>query len=237
MIAGGAALSNETRAAWAKVSSATLAEGYGLAEASPVVCCAALRLPSKPLSIGQPLPGTDIRFMDLEKNEFAPIGERGELQVRGPQVMLGYYDNPDATRDAFMDGWLRTGDVGLIDEDGFVFLVDRIKDLIICSGFNVYPRTIEEALSQHPAVEENNVIGVPDEYRGEAPVAFVKLREGQTATEQELKKFLTDKLNKIEMPKEIIFKDQLPKTLIGKLSKKELREEYAQRKETRREPS
>ena len=237
VIAGGAALSNETRAAWAKVSSATLAEGYGLAEASPVVCCAALRLPSKPLSIGQPLPGTDIRFMDLEKNEFAPIGERGELQVRGPQVMLGYYDNPDATRDAFMDGWLRTGDVGLIDEDGFVFLVDRIKDLIICSGFNVYPRTIEEALSQHPAVEENNVIGVPDEYRGEAPVAFVKLREGQTATEQELKKFLTDKLNKIEMPKEIIFKDQLPKTLIGKLSKKELREEYAQRKETRREPS
>jgi long-chain acyl-CoA synthetase len=232
VIAGGAALSNETRAAWAKVSSATLAEGYGLTEASPVVCCAALRLPSKPLSIGQPLPGTDIRFMDLEKNEVAPLGERGELQVRGPQVMLGYYDNPDATHDAFMDGWLRTGDVGFIDDDGFVFLVDRIKDLIICSGFNVYPRTIEEALSQHPAVEENNVIGVPDEYRGEAPVAFVKLREGQTATEQELKKFLTDRLNKIEMPKEIIFKDELPKTLIGKLSKKELREDYKGRRKS-----
>ena len=138
--------------------------------------------------------------------------------------MLGYFDNPEATEDAFMDGWLRTGDVGYVDEDGYVFLVDRIKDLIICSGFNVYPRTIEEALMAHPAVEETNVIGVPDEYRGEAPVAFVKLRDGQTATEAELKNFLGERLNKLEMPREIIFKDQLPKTLIGKLSKKELRD-------------
>jgi long-chain acyl-CoA synthetase len=237
VISGGAPLPNETRAAWAKVSTALLAEGYGLTEASPVVCCAALRVPSKPMSIGQPLPGTDIRFMDIDKHELAPLGERGELQVKGPQVMLGYYENPEASKDAFMDGWLRTGDVGMIDSDGYVFLVDRIKDLIICSGFNVYPRTIEEALSEHSAVDENNVIGVPDEYRGEAPVAFVKLREGQTVTEQELKKFLADKLNKLEMPKEIIFKDQLPKTLIGKLSKKELREEYAQRKETKSEPA
>ena len=127
-----------------------------------------------------------------------------------------------------MDGWLRTGDVGHMDEDGYVFLVDRIKDLIICSGFNVYPRTIEEALMTHEAVEETNVIGVPDEYRGEAPVAYVKLKAGQSATEDALKKFLAERLNKIEMPKEIIFKDALPKTLIGKLSKKELREEYAQ---------
>jgi long-chain acyl-CoA synthetase len=151
--------------------------------------------------------------------------------------MVGYYNNPEATQEAFLDGWLRTGDIGYLDEDGYLFLVDRIKDLIICSGFNVYPRTIEEALSHHPAVEENNVIGVPDAYRGEAPVAFVKLREGKTATEAELKKFLADQLNKIEMPKEIIFKDQLPKTLIGKLSKKELRAEYAARKETKSEPA
>ncbi len=160
-----------------------------------------------------------------------PLGERGELQVKGPQVMLGYYNDPDATRNAFMDGWLRTGDVGILDEDGYVFLVDRIKDLILCSGFNVYPRTIEEAAMHHPAVEEVNVIGVPDEYRGEAPVAFVKLKEGQSLTDAELKKFLGETLNKIEMPKEIIFKDQLPKTLIGKLSKKELREEYAARED------
>jgi len=212
------------------VSNSLLAEGYGLTEASPVVCCAALRVPSKPLSIGQPLPGTDIRFVNIETGEPVALGERGELQVKGPQVMLGYYNNPEATRDAFMDGWLRTGDVGYVDSDGYVFLVDRIKDLIICSGFNVYPRTIEEAMLHHPAVDEVNVIGVPDEYRGEAPVAFVKLKPEQQTTEAELKKFLAETLNKIEMPKEIIFKDQLPKTLIGKLSKKELREEYAQRK-------
>lgn len=226
-ISGGAPLSDEVRHNWSKVSTALLAEGYGLTEASPVVCCAALRVPSKPMSIGQPLPGTDIRFVDIETGREVPLGERGELQVKGPQVMLGYYDNPEATKDAFMDGWLRTGDVGFIDGDGYVFLVDRIKDLIICSGFNVYPRNIEEVIMHHPAVEEVNVIGVPDEYRGEAPVAFVKLKPEQKTTEAELKKFLADKLNKIEMPKEIVFKDQLPKTLIGKLSKKELREEYA----------
>jgi long-chain acyl-CoA synthetase len=236
-ISGGAALSNEVRSAFSKVGKALLAEGYGLTEASPVVCCAALRVPSKPMSIGQPLPATDIRFVDLETGQPVPLGERGELQVRGPQVMLGYYDNPEATRDAFMDGWLRTGDVGYLDADGYVFLVDRIKDLIICSGFNVYPRTIEEALAEHPAVEENNVIGVPDQYRGEAPVAFVKLKTGATATEDELKKFLAERLNKLEMPREIIFKDALPKTLIGKLSKKELRQEYAEMKERKSEPA
>ncbi len=230
-ISGGAALPDEVRAAFARKSSKTiLAEGYGLTEASPVVCCAALRVPSKPLSIGLPLPGTDIRFVDVDSGEVVGIGQDGELQVKGPQVMAGYYENAEASSEAFMDGWLRTGDVGHMDQDGYVFLVDRIKDLIICSGFNVYPRTIEEALMTHEAVEETNVIGVPDQYRGEAPVAYVKLKEGQSATEESLKAFLKDKLNKIEMPKEIIFKDALPKTLIGKLSKKELREEYAQMK-------
>ncbi|MHB1110067.1 MAG: long-chain-fatty-acid--CoA ligase [Devosia sp.] len=237
VISGGAALPNETRAAFAKVGKALLAEGYGLTEASPVVCCAALRVPSKPMSIGQPVPATDIRFVDIDTGKPVPLGERGELQVKGPQVMLGYYNNPEATKDAFVDGWLRTGDVGYVDADGYVFLVDRIKDLIICSGFNVYPRAIEEVLSEHPAVDENNVIGVPDEYRGEAPVAFVKLRTGATATEDELKKFLAKKLNKLEMPREIIFKDALPKTLIGKLSKKELRQEYSEMKERKSEPA
>ena len=229
-ISGGAALPDEVRNAFAKKSKAILAEGYGLTEASPVVCCAALRVASKPMSIGLPLPGTDIRFVDVDKHQEVGIGENGELQVKGAQVMAGYYNNPEASEEAFDDGWLRTGDVGHVDEDGYVFLVDRIKDLIICSGFNVYPRTIEEALMTHEAVEETNVIGVPDDYRGEAPVAYVKLREGKTVSETDLKHFLAEKLNKIEMPKEIIFKDALPKTLIGKLSKKELREEYAQKK-------
>lgn len=228
-ISGGAALPDEVRNAFAKKSSkAILAEGYGLTETSPVVCCAALRKPSKPMSIGLPLPGTDIRFVDVDSGKVVGIGEDGELQVKGPQVMAGYYENAEASKDVFMDGWLRTGDVGHMDEDGYVFLVDRIKDLIICSGFNVYPRTIEEALMAHEAVEEVNVIGVPDDYRGEAPIAFIKLKSGKSATEGDLKSFLTGTLNKIEMPREIIFKDALPKTLIGKLSKKELREEYAE---------
>ena len=227
-ISGGAALPDEVRASFAKKSKALLAEGYGLTEASPVVCCAALRVPSKPMSIGMPLPGTDIRFVDIDTGQPVGIGRDGELQVKGAQVMSGYANNTEESEKAFMDGWLRTGDVGHMDEDGYVFLVDRIKDLIICSGFNVYPRTIEEALMTHEAVEETNVIGVPDQYRGEAPVAFVKLKPGQTVSEHDLKHYLAERLNKIEMPKEIIFKDALPKTLIGKLSKKELREEYAQ---------
>ncbi len=231
-VSGGAPLSDEVRANWSKVSRSLLAEGYGLTECSPVVCCAALVVPSKPLSIGQPLPATDIRFVDVETGSVVPLGERGELQVKGPQVMMGYYNDPEATRNAFMDGWLRTGDVGYMDEDGYVFLVDRIKDLIICSGFNVYPRVIEEALMHHPAVEETNVIGVPDEYRGEAPVAYVKLKQGHSVTDSQLKDFLGETLNKIEMPKEIIFKDELPKTLIGKLSKKELREDYKGRRKS-----
>ena len=237
VISGGAALPNEARGQFAKVSKAILAEGYGLTEASPVVCCAALRVPSKPMSIGLPVPATDIRFVDIETMQPAKLGERGELQVKGPQVMLGYYGNPEATKDAFMDGWLRTGDVGYIDNDGYVFLVDRIKDLIISSGFNIYPRTIEEALIANPAVDEANVIGVQDEYRGEAAVAFVKLKTGQTISESELKKFIGERVNKLEMPREIIFKDQLPKTLIGKLSKKELREEYQAMKGRKSEPA
>ena len=228
-ISGGAALPDEVRHAFGKKNRATiLAEGYGLTEASPVVCCAALRVPSKPMSIGMPLPGTDIRFVDIDTGQPVGIGRDGELQVKGAQVMSGYANNTEESEKAFMDGWLRTGDVGHMDEDGYVFLVDRIKDLIICSGFNVYPRTIEEALMTHEAVEETNVIGVPDQYRGEAPVAFVKLKPGQTVSEHDLKHYLAERLNKIEMPKEIIFKDALPKTLIGKLSKKELRTEYAE---------
>ncbi|MCS6761065.1 MAG: long-chain fatty acid--CoA ligase [Candidatus Devosia symbiotica] len=230
VISGGAALPNEVRTAFAIKSKAVLAEGYGLTEAGPVVCCAALRVASKPMSIGLPLPSTDICFVNLETGKPVAIGENGELQVKGAQVMLGYYNDPEATEQAFMDGWLRTGDIGHMDDDGYVFLVDRIKDLIICSGFNVYPRTIEEALMTHTAVEETNVIGVPDDYRGEAPIAFVKLRDGQVVTADELKTFLSERISKIEMPREIIFKDALPKTLIGKLSKKELREEYAQSK-------
>lgn len=232
LVSGGAALPNDLRRTFAEVSDALLAEGYGLTEASPVVCCAALRVPSKPMSIGQPIPGTDIRFVDIEHpTKAVPQGERGELQVKGPQVMLGYYKDDERTKSAFIDGWLRTGDVGYMDEEGYVFLVDRIKDLIISSGFNIYPRTIEEALNSHPMVDECNVIGVPDDYRGEVPVAFVKRKESSEISEDELKTYLSDHIAKIEMPAAIIFKSQLPKTLVGKLSKNDLRAEYAKMKE------
>jgi long-chain acyl-CoA synthetase len=235
VVSGGAPLSSEIRAAWEKNATARLAEGYGLTEASPVVCCAALRVESKPMSIGLPLPATDIRLVDPDTGKVVGIGERGELQVKGPQVMLGYYNDPDATRGAFDHGWLHSGDVATMDSDGYVFIVDRIKDLIINSGFNVYPRVIEEAVLTHPAVEETTVIGVPDERRGEVPVAFVKLHTGQTVTAEALLEFLDNILNRQEMPREIIFKDALPKTLIGKLSKKELREEYKATKGNHRE--
>ncbi|WP_196260579.1 long-chain-fatty-acid--CoA ligase [Pelagibacterium limicola] len=231
-ISGGAGLPNETRDAFALKSKALLAEGYGLTETSPVVACAALRKPSKRGSIGLPLPGTDVRFVSLEDPETeVPLGERGELAVKGPQVMLGYYENEEATREVFTaNGYLRTADVGYMDEDGYLFLVDRIKDLIICSGFNVYPRAIEDAIYRHPAVDETNVIGVKDDYRGEAPIAYVKLKQGETLDEDTLMAFLKEQLSKLEMPREIIFRDELPKTMIGKLSKKDLREDYERTK-------
>ena len=143
--------------------------------------------------------------------------------------MSGYWQRPEETDQTLRDGWLRTGDVGYMDEEGHLFLVDRIKDLILCSGYNVYPRTIEEAINLHPAVSEVTVIGIPDDYRGEAPKAFVRLQDGMTLTETELLDFLADKLSVIERPSMIEFRAELPKTMIGKLSKKELVEEETQR--------
>jgi long-chain acyl-CoA synthetase len=144
--------------------------------------------------------------------------------------MKGYWNKPQETAAAFIGEFLRTGDVAYMDDDGFAYIVDRIKDLILCSGFNVYPRRIEEAIQEHPAVDEVTVIGIPDKYRGEAPKAFVKLRQGERVTAEEMIEFLTERISKIEMPAEIEFREALPKTSIGKLSKKELvAEEKARR--------
>ncbi len=160
-----------------------------------------------------------------------PPFERGEVCVRGPQVMPGYWNRPEETAAVFVDGALRTGDIGYLDADGYLYLVDRIKDVIFCGGYNVYPRVLEDALYQHPAVLEATVIGVPDVYRGQAPKAFVVLRPGHSATGEALRAFLTDHLSKIELPKSVEIRDSLPKTLIGKLSKKELVAEEAARPE------
>ncbi|WP_127142549.1 AMP-binding protein [Pelagibacterium montanilacus] len=230
-VSGGAALPEAVRKAYGKINSGALKEGYGLTEASPVAICTHIDKPDKQGSIGQPIPGTDIVLVDVDDpaRKVGP-GEKGEITIRGPQVMVGYYDNDEANRTAFTpEGYLRTGDVAQMDEEGYIFIVDRTKDLIICSGFNVYPRAIEDAIYNHEAVEETSVIGVTDEYRGEAPIAYVKLKSGTSLDEKTLLAFLKDRLSKLEMPREIIFRDELPKTMIGKLSKKDLREDYDQR--------
>jgi long-chain acyl-CoA synthetase len=210
-------------------SGCALVEGYGLSETSPVATANPLVGVNKPGSIGLPIPATrlSIRSLDNPAKEVA-LGETGEICIAGPQVMKGYWRRPKETADTMVGEFFRTGDVGYMDAEGFTFIVDRIKDIIICSGFNVYPRRIEEAIYEFPAVQEVTVLGIPDSYRGEAPKAFVKLREGMQATTTDIMKFLENKLSKIEMPAAIEFRDELPKTLIGKLSKKELRAEMKQ---------
>jgi len=229
-LSGGAPLPVEVKLRFEAASGASVIEGYGLSEASPVLT--ANPVEGEPISgsIGLPLPATLISLRDIEDptREVAQ-GERGELCAKGPQIMKGYWKKAAETEKQFVGDFLRTGDVAIMDEHGFFSIVDRIKDLIICSGYNVYPRRIEEAIYQHPAVEEVTVIGIPDEYRGEAPKAFIKLKSGMAATTGDIFKHLEPKISKIEMPIQIEFRDSLPKTMIGKLSKKELAAEEAKR--------
>jgi long-chain acyl-CoA synthetase len=229
-LSGGAPLPIEVKQTFEKLTGSKLVEGYGLSEASPIVTANPLDGPVKEGSIGQPIPGTivSLRALDDPSRE-VPLGEKGEICVKGPQVMKGYWNRPDETADQFVGDYLRTGDVGIMDEEGFFFIVDRIKDLIICSGYNVYPRRIEEAIYEHPAVEEVTVIGIKDQYRGEAPKAFIKLKAGAQVTTEMILKHLESKISRIELPSEIEFREALPKTMIGKLSKKELKAEEAKR--------
>jgi long-chain acyl-CoA synthetase len=231
-LSGGAALPMEVKQRFEALTGCKLVEGYGLSEASPVVTANPPDGPVVEGSIGQPLPQTIVSLRDLsDPTREVPVGERGEVCIRGPQVMKGYWKKPEETAGQFVGPFLRTGDVGIMDERGFIRIVDRIKDLIICSGYNVYPRRIEEALYEHPAVEEVTVIGIKDKYRGEAPKAFIKLKSGAKMTVEDVLKHLEPKISKIEMPSEIEFRDVLPKTMIGKLSKKELKQEEAKRQQ------
>ena len=229
-ISGGAPLPLEIKQRFEALTGCHVCEGYGLSEASPVLTCNPVHGLVVPGSIGPPVPGTVISLRDLEDpSKEVPRGERGELCASGPQVMKGYWNKPAETEQQFLGKFLRTGDVAIMDQYGFFSIVDRIKDLIICSGFNVYPRRIEEAIYQHPSVAEVTVIGIKDTYRGEAPKAFIKLKPGMTATAADILKHLEPKISKIEMPAAIEFRDELPKTMIGKLSKKELAAEEAKR--------
>jgi long-chain acyl-CoA synthetase len=225
-ISGGAPLPIDVKEKFERLTGCKVVEGYGLTEASPSVTCNPVEGPVKSGSIGQPLPGTILSLRDLaDPSKEVPLGEKGEICVKGPQVMKGYWNKPEATADQFVGDYLRTGDVGVMDEEGFVFIVDRIKDLIIASGYNVYPRRVEEAIYEYPGVEEVTVIGIKDQYRGEAPKAFIKLKAGVKATADDIRRHLETKISKIEMPAQIEFRDSLPKTMIGKLSKKELKAE------------
>jgi long-chain acyl-CoA synthetase len=225
-VSGGAPLPAEIRERFQKLTGCRIIEGYGLTEAAPAVTSNPPDGEVRADSVGVALQDTSIEIRSLNDiTRIMPPGERGEICVRGPQVMQGYLNREQETRDAFIDGALRTGDVGYLDADGYLFITDRIKDLIICSGYNVYPRMIEDALYEHPAVAEAIVLGVPDSYRGQAPIAFVTLRAGETRTGDELRDFLRDKLSPIELPARVEIRTSLPKTMIGKLSRKELVEE------------
>ncbi|MDA7948867.1 MAG: long-chain fatty acid--CoA ligase [Hyphomicrobiaceae bacterium] len=225
-ISGGAALPVEVKRGFEALSGCSLVEGYGLSETSPVATCNPPHDSAVEGSIGLPLPATviSIRSIDDPKKEL-PLGEDGEICIAGPQVMPGYWQKPEETKNTFTGEFFRSGDVGHMDENGFIFIVDRLKDMINAAGFKIYPRQIEEAIYEHEAVEEVTVIGIEDEYRGEVPAAYIKLREGHSATREDILEFLEPKISKIEMPRDIEFRDELPKTMIGKLSKKELREE------------
>jgi long-chain acyl-CoA synthetase len=229
-ISGGAPLPVEIKAKFEALTGCTLVEGYGLSETSPVLACNPIAATNKPGSVGVPVPRTMIRILSTDDpaNVMA-IGERGEIAVKGPQVMAGYWNNPVETAANLKDGWFRTGDIGYLDQDGYLFIVDRIKDVIIAGGYKIYPRNVEEAIYQHPAVAECIVIGVDDPYRGQTVKAYVALAVGQTLDEATLLAFLKDKLSPIEMPKQIEFRASLPKTLIGKPSKVALLEEERRR--------
>ncbi|GGO09156.1 dicarboxylate--CoA ligase PimA [Iodidimonas muriae] len=221
---GGAPLPAEVKKRFeAAIPGVVVNEGYGLTESSPTVSANPIIGKQKAGSIGLPVPGTEIVILDRDDPEkVLGLGDVGEICVRGPQVMKGYWNKPEATAEVMQGDLLRTGDIGYMDEEGYTFIIDRSKDLILVGGFNVFPRNVEEAIYKHPSVAETTVIGVPDAYRGEAPKAFVVLKKDHELSAEKLKTFLREHLGKHELPREIEFRDALPKTMVGKLSKKEL---------------
>jgi long-chain acyl-CoA synthetase len=223
-ISGGAPLPVEVKKNFERNTGCIVIEGYGLTESSPVVSANPCVGMNKPGSIGLPLPGTTVEIIDKDdKQTRLPIGERGELCVRGPQVMKGYWNKPEETAAVLKDGLLYTGDVAIMDEDGYIFIVDRLKDMIITNGYNVYPRNVEEAIYQNEAVEECIVAGLPDANRGEIVKAWVKLKPGEELSVEKLKAFLGERISPMEMPRQVEFRDKpLPKTMIGKLSRKDM---------------
>lgn len=226
-ISGAAPLPAKVQSDFEHVTNGKLVEGYGLSEAAPVTHCNPLGGERRTGSIGLPVPNVDAAIINPETGEILPTGEVGEIVVKGPNIMRGYWNREAETQTIFINGWMRTGDIGKMDEDGYFYVVDRAKDLIIASGFNVYPREVEEVLFQHPAIAEAAVTGVPDEYRGESVAAFVVLKPGNEpneATRQSILTFCKENLTPYKVPKRLEFRTSLPKSLIGKVLRRELRD-------------
>ncbi|MDP8262343.1 MAG: long-chain fatty acid--CoA ligase [Candidatus Ancaeobacter aquaticus] len=221
-ISGSAPLSEEVLTKFEENTGLPLMEGYGLSESSPVVSVNPLHGQRKVSSVGPPLTSVKVKIVDDSNNE-VPIGESGEICVMGPNVMREYYNNPEATAQTLVDGWLHTGDIGKVDEDGYIYILDRKKDMILSHGLNIYPREIEQVLYRHPAIQDAAIIGMKDPHRGELPVAYVTLKEGKRATAPELKRFCKDKLATYKIPHKINIEQDLPRTSTGKILKREIK--------------
>ncbi len=227
-ISGAAPLPARVQADFEAITHGKLVEGYGLSEAGPVTHCNPLTDACRNGSIGLPLPGVDAAIANQETGEPVPPGEVGEIVLKGPNIMQGYWKREEETKAAFRNGWMRTGDLGRMDEDGYFYMIERVKDVIIASGFKVYPREVEEILFQHPVVIEAAVVGAPDTYRGETVAAFIVLKSGVEASEhtkQELIEHCERGLTAYKVPRILEFRTSLPKSLIGKVIRRELRAE------------
>ncbi|NJN19737.1 MAG: long-chain fatty acid--CoA ligase [Oscillochloris sp.] len=225
---GAAPLTPQIKQAFEARSGARMIEGYGLTEAVTAIMANPYRGTHKIGSIGIPFPDVEVRIMGLDGKPDPTPGELGEIVLRSPTLMLGYYNRPDLTREAIVDGWLRSGDIGYLDEDGYCYITDRKKDLIIVGGFNVFPREVEQVLLRHPRVRDGVVIGIPDAYAGERVKAYVVREPGATLTEAELLAFLHKRLTSYKVPALIEFRTELPRTMIGKVLRRALREEQPQ---------
>ncbi len=222
-LGGGMAVQRPVAERWQKMTGCHITEGYGLSETSPVACANALDATEFSGTIGLPMPSTDVAIRDDDGNDLA-LGEVGEICVRGPQVMTGYWNRPDETKRAIMpDGFFRTGDMGFMDERGYTKIVDRKKDMILVSGFNVYPNEIEEVAAGHPGIVESAAIGIPNEHSGEVVKLFV-VRSDLNLTEDEVKAYCAERLTNYKRPREVEFRESLPKSNVGKILRRELRD-------------
>ena len=232
-ISGAGPLMREVQERFEHLTKARIVEGYGLSEASPVTHCNPIFGKRKLGSIGLPFPDMDARIVDIKTGERElPVGEAGELVVRGPQVMKGYWNKPQETAHTLRGGWLHTGDIAKMDEEGYFFIVDRIKDMIKTVGENVYPREIEEVLFTHPAVAEAVIVGIPGQaFMGEKIIAYIILKDGRTASSEDIIAFCKERLSKFKVPKEVEFREAFPKTLVGKVLRRVLRDEELKKTE------